>query len=270
MLLAIRHATRYAYEPAVRRAELRLRLFPATFESQAPLQWQVAVNGEPISAWFTNGYGDSEAIWRSREDQSEIEIVAEGVVETTNTSGIVRGLHDRTRPAMFLRQTELTAPNDAIRALSAEGEGVSLLERLHALSATVSEAVAYTQDATHAATSAAEALAHGKGVCQDHAHVFISAARCLKVPARYVTGYISGGFEGRHETHAWAEAFVQDLGWVGFDPSNRQSPTDEYVRLCGGFDAADAAPLRGWVSAAAKETLAVEVDVTPAIEQAQQ
>jgi transglutaminase-like putative cysteine protease len=90
------------------------------------------------------------------------------------------------------------------------------------------------------------------------------------IPTRYVAGYISAGYVGRQESHAWAEAYVPELGWVGFDPSNRQSPTDAYVRLCSGLDAADAAPLRGWVSASVRETLAVEVDVAPSPHQAQQ
>ena len=110
-------------------------------------------------------------------------------------------------------------------------------------------------------STAAEALAQGAGVCQDHAHIFIAAARALGVPARYVAGYLAPNFEGAHETHAWAEAYVGDLGWVGFDPANRQCPTDAYIRLCAGFDAADAAPVRGAVSFGAGEALDVQVEV---------
>jgi transglutaminase-like putative cysteine protease len=83
----------------------------------------------------------------------------------------------------------------------------------------------------------------------------------MGVPARYVAGYLSPHVDGAQETHGWAEAYAPDLGWVGFDPANRQCPTDAYVRLCAGLDAADAAPVRGCVSLGAGEGLSVAVEV---------
>jgi transglutaminase-like putative cysteine protease len=121
--------------------------------------------------------------------------------------------------------------------------------------------VDYTPSATTRFTTAAEALAQAAGVCQDHAHIFIAAARVIGVPARYVAGYIDPYVDGMQQTHAWAEAYVADLGWVGFDPANRQSPTDAYIRLCAGLDASDAAPVRGAVSIVGKEALSVQVEV---------
>jgi len=169
-----------------------------------------------------------------------------------------------------LRETNLTAPSREILELARASTASTVLDTLHQLSQNVRNAVEYEQNTTHPLTTATEALQSGKGVCQDHAHVFVAAARLADIPARYVAGYISPGYIGRQETHAWAEAYVPELGWVGFDPSNRQSPTDAHVRLCAGLDAADAAPLRGWVSASVCETLAVEVDVAPSPQQAQQ
>ena len=93
-------------------------------------------------------------------------------------------------------------------------------------------------------TSAAEALKAGRGVCQDHAHVFISAARLMGVPARYVNGYfVTGGESASEAQHAWAEACIDGLGWLGFDPANQVCPTERYVRLACGLDAASAAPI---------------------------
>lgn len=261
MRLSVRHITRYVYEQPVQRASLRLKLYPPRFAAQAPQDWAVAVNGVKIEPLYTNSLGEGESIWSSREALSAIEIVAEGVVEVSNAAGVVRGLADQTRPAMFLHPTALTAPNAAIKALGAAMAGEAPLAGLHKLSNAVRDAVDYITAATAHSTTAAEALAQGAGVCQDHAHIFISAARACGVPARYVTGYLAPGYEGLHETHAWAEAFVPDLGWVGFDPSNRQSPTDAYVRLCAGFDAIDAAPVRGAVSMGEGEALDVQVEV---------
>ena len=271
MRLSVRHATRYAYDPPALRADLRLRLFPSRFDGQKRGRWTVSVNGAEVRPLFVNAYGDEETVWRTDQEQALIEIVAEGVVETSDAAGVMRGLGDQSRPAVFLRETKLTAPSREILELARASAAGTVLDTLHELSQNVRTAVDYVQNVTDANTSAADVLKNGKGgVCQDHAHVFIAAARLADIPARYVAGYLSPGLVGRQESHAWAEAYVPDLGWVGFDPSNRQSPTDAYIRLCSGLDAADAAPLRGWVSASVRETLAVEVDVAPSPHQAQQ
>ena len=265
MLLQVRHVTRYDYDPPAHRASLRLKLYPPRFEAQAPGEWRVSVNGEEIRPMLINALGEGEAVWAGDEELARIEIVAEGAVQTDDVAGVVRGLADQTRPALFLRRTPLTEPDAAIHAL---GQSVRVepdaLARLHRLNAAVRDAVDYVAGATTHETTAADALKLGKGVCQDHAHVFIAAARSIGVPARYVTGYLSPDFDGLHETHACAEAFAPDLGWVGFDPSNRQCPTAGYIRLCACFDAADAAPVRGAVAAGAGEGLTVAVEVAQA------
>ena len=111
----------------------------------------------------------------------------------------------------------------------------------------------------------------GRGVCQDHAHVFISAARSLGIPARYVSGYLLAGTGGEPSdaNHAWAEAWLDDLGWVGFDPANGVCPTDCYVRLASGLDAAFAAPIRGTRRGGGNQELDVIVEVQQQISQQQ-
>ena len=261
MRLAIRHLTRYAYDAPVARVALRLKLYPPQFRTQKPTSWRVAVNGAAVEAAFATALGEGESVWTSSEPSAAIEILAEGVVQADDANGLVSGLCDVTRPAMYLRQTPLTSGDQAIEDLAASVRKEGLLGALHHLSDAVGDAVEYRTSATKHGATAAEALAQGAGVCQDHAHVFIAAARAMKIPARYVTGYLATDDDAASQTHAWAEAFVPDLGWVGFDPSNRQCPTDAYVRLCAGFDAADAAPIRGAVSAAAGEAMSVQVQV---------
>lgn len=268
MRLNVRHLTRYEYEPPAWRAALRLKLFPARFASQNPEQWSVNVNGEPVAPLFTGLSGDAETIWTAGEDVGSIEVIAEGVIDVQDSAGVVRGLVEAARPGVFLRTTPLTARSAEIEQLAARSTNEDLLPSLHTLSDLVRDAVDYVPESTQSATSAAEALKLGKGVCQDHAHIFISAARLRGVPARYVAGYLLA--EGAEQTHAWAEAFVPDLGWVGFDPSNRQCPTDHYVRLCSGFDAADAAPLRGRVQTNSLEKLEVAVAISEVAGQQQQ
>jgi transglutaminase-like putative cysteine protease len=126
----------------------------------------------------------------------------------------------------------------------------------------IHDKVAYEVGTTDAHTTAAEAFVDGRGVCQDHAHILIGAARSLGIPARYVTGYLVTG-EGASSTaaHAWAEALVPDLGWIGFDPANCKCPTEHYVRVAGGIDAAGVTPIRGSRRGGNAERMRVEVRV---------
>src|SRR5262249_40938703 len=147
---------------------------------------------------------------------------------------------------VFLRSTIQTAADEAIRALAVEAKGASSIDRLHNLMSLIHQRVAYRIGATAAHTSAAQAFGAAQGVCQDHAHIFIAAARSLGIPARYVTGYLVTDENTLAEAHhAWAEAHVENLGWLGFDVANQLCPTESYVRLAAGLDADHAAPVRG-------------------------
>lgn len=272
MLLAVRHRTTYRYEPAVSGVAMRLKLFPSRFDGQKPQRWAVTLNGAPVRPDFTNGWGDEVATLFLRGGVREAEVIAEGEVETHDLAGVLRGFREALKPGVCLRETPRTRADAAIVALAREADaaGGSALARAHALQDLVSARVAYVPGATDHGTTAAQALAAGQGVCQDHAHVIIAAARSLGWPARYVAGYYLAHREGGDvATHAWAEVWVRDLGWVGFDASNDLCPTADYIRVCSGLDAADAAPLRGHAEGAAAETLDVEVSIAPAA-QAQQ
>jgi len=139
----------------------------------------------------------------------------------------------------------------------------AVLARLHNLASAVRDAMDYQIGVTDVQTAAADALERGAGVCQDHAHVFIATARLLGIPARYVGGYLWTGPESRDydASHAWAEAYVPDRGWVGFDPANRICPTASYIRASVGLDYWSAAPVRGVRKGTSTETMAVKVTV---------
>lgn len=262
MRLNVRHATTYTYDPPAERCALRVRLFPPSFDSQRVKSWNVSVNGQPLQALLTTATADREAIWSCHGAGEEIAIVAEGEIETADSAGVVRGLREAVRPSVFVRTTPLTEADKKIEALAAAATGDKPLDRMHRLFNAVADAIEYKPGSTASHTTAAQALKAGQGVCQDHAHVFISAARSLRVPARYVVGYLLALEEKLTETHAWAEAYVPDIGWVGFDPANRLCPTDRYVRLGCGLDAFDAAPIRGHVMGGPKERLSASVDIS--------
>jgi len=273
MKLAIRHRTAYAYDPAVSAVAMRLKLFPSVFAGQKTLSWTVTLNGAATEPDFRNGYGDAVATRFLRGGVTAVEVIAEGVVETADLAGVLRGHRAPLKPGVCLRDTPRTRADALILALAREADatGGAPIERAHALQDLVTARVAYRAGSTHAATTAAAALAAGEGVCQDHAHVMIAAARALGWPARYVAGYYLASEEGGDDgaTHAWAELWVDGLGWVGFDAANDLCPTDAYVRLCSGLDAADASPLRGHASGVSQETLSVAVSVTPVQAQTQ-
>lgn len=262
--LHVRHETHYEYDSALAYSAQRLHLTPLSFASQKVLRWAISAPGYENALSYLDGFGNRVHVVTYQNQSGPIRIVAEGVVECTDTAGLVKGLSCPAPDAVFLRQTRATMPSSAIQSMCNRiaAEKSAHLDRLHGLMADIYDRVAYEIGTTHAHTTAAEAFADGRGVCQDHAHIMIGAARSLGIPARYVTGYLVTG-EGASSTaaHAWAEALVPDLGWVGFDPANCKCPTDHYVRVAGGIDAAGVTPIRGSRRGGQAERMRVEVRV---------
>lgn len=266
MLIEIRHVTTYRYATPARYAIQSLRLVPPTFEGQDVLAWTVSAPGIEKRIEFHDSFGNLVYLTTVAGAPEGLVIEASGVVETEDRCGIVRGLREVAPRRVFLRETPRTAADKAIRDLARSVSGgtepAETLDCLHGLMRAVREAMDYEIGATNQSTTAAEALSAGKGVCQDHAHVFISAARVLAIPARYVSGYFLAGTIAPSEAHhAWAEAWVDGLGWVGFDPANGMCPTERYVRLACGLDAGYASPIRGTQRGGENEDLDVKVEV---------
>lgn len=262
-MLQIRHVTQYRYDPEVDRAGLRLKLFPSETRSQEVDNWHVSVNGETITPLLTTPFGDGETLWFTKDAVDAIEIVAEGQIRPIDTAGVL-GKMGITPPAVFLRGTELTGADESIDAIAREVEGETDLARMHALNALVHERISYRKGVTKPETTAAEALALGSGVCQDLTHVFLTAARALGLPARYVTGYLHQAEAEDPATHAWAEVHLNGLGWTGFDPTHETCPAAGHIRLCCGFDATDAAPIRGHVTGEITEQMDISVAIAEA------
>lgn len=268
MLITVRHTTRYIYDKPIRYTVQSLRLTPLSFNQHHVTSWQVRVPGSTTSLQFTDGFGNIVDLVTIDVPHGELVVEAKGTVQTSDCNGIVAGLPKSAPVRVFLRETEQTRPDEAIRALGHSISDADPLDRLHSLARVVRDRIEYVTGATDTHTAASKALAEGKGVCQDHAHVFISAARTLGVPARYVTGYFLIEDEVEADAHhAWAEAWVESLGWVGFDVANGVCPTDRYVRLAVGLDASYAAPIIGSRRGGAGEQLKVSVAVQQQIAQ---
>jgi transglutaminase-like putative cysteine protease len=142
--------------------------------------------------------------------------------------------------------------------------GDTPLAVLHHLLEQVHDEIVFDGDPTQATTTAAESFALRRGVCQDLTHVFIAAARSIAIPARYIGGHFqrADGVTEQEAGHAWAEAFVPDLGWVAFDAANGICATDAHVRVAVGLDYLGAAPVRGTRFGGGGEALDVAVRVS--------
>ena len=263
MKLKITHETSYRYDQPVRGLVQSLRLTPSAHEGQRVGEWSIAVSGGERGAAFRDGAGDWIEAWTVRGPVDEVTVTISGLIETRDTAGVLRGHRETINPLVYLRDTALTEPDAALRELALSVEGEDALDKAHRLSAAVSEAIEYVPGVTESLTTAAEALALGQGVCQDHAHALIACAHVHGMPARYVSGYLHSNADGSpHDAaHAWAEIHVGSLGWVGFDAANACCPDDRYVRLGSGYDAQDAAPVRGTTFGPGQESLDVRVQV---------
>jgi transglutaminase-like putative cysteine protease len=263
MWLTVDHVTRYSYDKPVRAVVQSHRLTPSAFDGQRVIEWQITVSDGVQGSSFRDGAGDSVQGWTVQGPVTEIAVHVKGTVETTDLAGVLRGHRETVPPQAYMRPTDPTRPDAALLALAGQGRGHDPLSHAHALSALVSDAIAYRSGTTDAHTTAAQALAQGQGVCQDQAHALIAMARSTGLPARYVSGYLHASADGLlHEAaHAWAELWLPDLGWVGFDPANRCSPDARYIRLGSGMDAQDAAPIRGVSRGGARENMDVTVAV---------
>jgi transglutaminase-like putative cysteine protease len=264
MRIRIRHDTTYTYGAPVKSAIQILRLTPRNHEGQFVARWKIDIDGEARIARREDWYGNITHHLTLDGPITEIGIRVSGEVETEDQAGVVRGTVERFPPALFLRQTRLSAPDAAIAdfAMSATAGPQSSLNKLHALMHALHDLVTFDVTATNAVTTAREAFHAGHGVCQDFAHIFCGAARSVGIPARYISGYLMHtGQVDLDASHAWAEAYVEGLGWVSFDPANAICATDLYVRVAVGLDYLEAAPVRGSYYGAAEERLEVRLKI---------
>lgn len=239
MRIKLRHEIVRAFEPPAQSAIQLLRVTPRNHEGQHVFGWRIDLDRNARLMQSEDAFGNITHTFTVDGPVEAMAIVVEGEVETQDAAGIVRGAIERLPAALFLRQTEATRPNANIVEF-AEGirasEGGDALSELHALLSTVHEWV--PADASGAGGSRATELAHA----------FIAAARHLGHPARFVSGYLAPREgNGAGERRGWAEAFVERLGWVAFDPAERLCATEAHIRVAIGLDALGAAPVRSGV-----------------------
>jgi transglutaminase-like putative cysteine protease len=153
----------------------------------------------------------------------------------------------------FLNPSEFAKPTPLLDEMAREiglERGAEPLGTLRRLTAEMYNRFEYSQKSTHVDSPIDDALRRRQGVCQDFAHVMIALVRRLRVPCRYVSGYLyrqenSADRSAAGATHAWVEALLPELGWIGFDPTNNLLAGDRHIRVAVGRDYADVPPTRG-------------------------
>jgi transglutaminase-like putative cysteine protease len=272
MRLSVSHRTTYHYHAPATRVIQVLRLTPRNHDGQYVAAWRIDVSADCRLDQHEDAFGNITHAFAAEGPLPELSVLVEGEVETRDAQGVVRAAVERFPPSLFLRETPLTAGDAEIAGFAAaamQQAAGDTLRVLHGLLERLNGEMAYDADPTHPASTAAEAFAARRGICQDLTHVFIAAARSLGIPARCVRGYFFRESAAPDAGHAWAEAFVGGLGWVAFDVVNGICATDAHARVAVGLDYLGAAPVRGMRFGGGAETLAVDIHIDQAGRQAQ-
>lgn len=265
MRIRISHDTTYAYQQPVRSILQVLRLTPRSFDGHYVSSWRINLDVNGRIRRSEDMYGNVTHILSVDDPIERMSLSVAGEIETSDTAGIVQGLPERFPPDVYLRSTPLTELDEEMRDFAMEhasGAGTPL-DRAHRLMVAINETVKFDTEPTHVATTASEAFQMRRGVCQDLTHVMVACARHTGMPARYVSGYFHriDGVVDQDAGHAWAELYIDDLGWVGFDPANGISTGPAHARIAAALDYLGAAPVRGSRYGGGEETLDVALHV---------
>ncbi len=267
MLIRVEHTTSYAYSEPLLSSTQYLRMTPVSGRTQSVEAWRLSCPDALTHEW-QDQYGNRCHTLTVTRAVSDLAIKVSGLVRTRETSGVLGLASDELPLGLYLRETPYTIAAQPIRDFAAGFKariGGDRIGTLHEIMLSIAGAVDYVKGETHVRTTGAEALRQGSGVCQDHAHIFCAVCRVLGVPARYVSGYLAEGVDhgAQAASHAWADAHVPDLGWVSFDPSNRCSAKESYIRTAMGLDYSEACPITGVRSGGGVEVMTYSVRFPP-------
>jgi transglutaminase-like putative cysteine protease len=274
MRLHISHLTTHRYGTPATGAIQALRATPRNHDGQFVINWRIDVSIDCRLDQHEDAFGNITHTFTVDGPLNELKVLVEGEVETRDTNGVVLGAVERFPPSLYLRETELTRPDEAVAQMAAAARseaGTDDLKLLHLLLERMHLEVQPDGAQTQGSAAATESPTLTQAAYQDFAHAFIAAARCVGIPARCVSGYFrrSDGVADQDAGHAWAEAYVARLGWIAFDVANGICATDAHIRVAVGLDYLGASPVRGMHYGGAAETLSVIVRVQQAASQVQ-
>lgn len=282
MLINIRHSLALDYGDPIQRLQLHLLMTPQSGPTQKVLDWTVEIGGEHTRAPMIDGFGNKALFASLASVESPLTITVAGQVETIEGNGVLGWLSGEPVPWLYHRVTPSTKVPVSIwgkfRGEAAQRE--TQLDALHGLMGRVHETLnarAETETGMGQTQSQSQSLAGNEqsqtqdalepevDPALDYARTFVGSARALGIPARFVSGYFLAAGDDKVESgsHAWAEAYVQGLGWIAFDARLDVCPTDRHIRVAVGLDAVTAAPVRAYPvigdEGAAMETVEISV-----------
>lgn len=248
MRIRLRHEMRHRFDPSARGLIQVLRVSPRDCESQHVVDWRIDLDVDCRLTRSEDAYGNLVHSFTLDGPVPDLTVTVEGEVDTFDAAGVVRGAPERFAPELFLRETPLTRADETLRDLAraAQAGAESDLDAAHRLMGSVHQAMAYARGAPESQpVGAGAAMASGKGGTRDFAHAFVACAREIGVPARVVAGYrILADDGGAAQQRLWAEAYVAEIGWIGFDAAAGFCPGETYMRVACGLDWLDVATLR--------------------------
>jgi transglutaminase-like putative cysteine protease len=283
MFYSIRHVTRFRYSNPVRETVMELKMQPRSEANQALRNFQISTSPRAQLYAYTDHLGNAVYHFNVLREHSELRIDAQSVIEVTqpparpatadalewqrfNSLNLTADHYGLLGPSVFARpspELQRFAANNGLK--EPEGDTLSALKKLNNV---IFGAFDYEIGVTQVHSPIEQALTVRRGVCQDFAHIMIAIARGWGVPARYVSGYFyhrrqDKDRSGEDATHAWVEAYLPSLGWVGFDPTNNIMAGERHIRAAVGRDYDDVPPTRGTFKGDADSELAVSVTVEP-------
>ena len=261
MRISVDYSTSYDYAAVASDVVQLLRVEPGAHDGQHVLHWRLDTDVDGHLRRSSDSFGNIIHMFYADHPLQRMTLHVSGEVDTYDTCGVISHAADPLPPAVFLRATPLSTADAGIRSLAKDCREENPLNTCHNLTNALFELMSFDPDVTHSHTDAIHAFGLHAGVCQDYSHIFLAAARSLGIPARYVSGHLlrDDGLVVQPAGHAWVEAQIPDLGWVGFDPTNGAAVSESYLRVAIGLDYLDAAPVRGARRGGGAETLIVSV-----------
>jgi transglutaminase-like putative cysteine protease len=275
-IFKIQHVTKYVYDRLIQESMNEIKIFPFELPDQEVLQHELDITGGPEVQVFWDYWGNKTGIFNLMPPHRELIINSRLKVRTTGTADLrVNFLGSfidlKNEVEGNLRMLELSRPDEiqsqglirdiAKRMYSADN---SIAITIKNCSDYIFEQFKYIKGITNIETTVDEILQKQAGVCQDFAHLLLQVLRTMKIPSRYVSGYICphrSGLRGEGATHAWVETWIPGSGWTGIDPTNNIWVTNTHVKLAIGRDFTDCSPVKGTFRGAANQNLSVFVSV---------
>lgn len=283
MIYSVRHSTTFGYEPAVRESVMEVRMQPRSEGEQRCLSFTLDVSPAANITQYRDSTGNTVHHFDIAGSHTEVKVVAQSTVQLEavpeprpSEAGDWADLDAMTGADDYwemMLPSQFARPSEALEQLAKElnvERRAGPLEVLTELNEGIYNSFAYVPNSTKVDSPIEEALLTRQGVCQDFAHIMIALVRPLRIPCRYVSGYLFHREENGQKdrslegaSHAWIEAFVPRLGWTAFDPTNNLIGGDRHIRVAIGRDYADVPPTRGVHKGEARSELSVAVTVSP-------